>query len=65
MPKGSWLAEGDSAKRALAILDETQKTYKVDSKRIYLTGLSMGGFGTWSLAADMTTSSKRGRARRC
>jgi predicted peptidase len=46
-----WQAEGDDAKRALAILDEVQKTYKVDSRRIYLTGLSMGGFGTWSLAA--------------
>ena len=45
-----WQADGDDAKRALAILDEVEKTYKVDNKRIYLTGLSMGGFGTWSLA---------------
>ena len=28
-----------------------QKKYKVDPKRVYLTGLSMGGYGTWSLAA--------------
>ena len=48
--KRSWLADGPDAKRALSILDEVQKAYKVDSKRIYLTGLSMGGFGTWSLA---------------
>jgi predicted peptidase len=47
----SWKAGGPDAKRALAILDEVQKTYKIDAKRIYLTGLSMGGFGTWSLAA--------------
>lgn len=33
----------------LALLDEVTKKYKVDTKRIYLTGLSMGGFGTWSL----------------
>jgi len=45
-----WKADGADAKRALAILDETQKTYKVDAQRIYLTGLSMGGYGTWSLA---------------
>ena len=34
----------------MAILDQVCKDYKVDRKRIYLTGLSMGGFGTWSLA---------------
>jgi predicted peptidase len=46
-----WGASGDNGKRALAILDEVQKDYKTDKKRVYLTGLSMGGFGTWSLAA--------------
>ena len=46
-----WGANGPSAKRALAILDQVQKDYKTDPKRVYLTGLSMGGFGTWSLAA--------------
>ena len=30
-----------------------RKTYKVDDKRTYLTGLSMGGYGTWSLAAAL------------
>ena len=34
-----------------ALLDEIDKNYKVDEDRIYVTGLSMGGFGTWSLAA--------------
>ena len=33
----------------LALLDEVVAKYKVDPKRVYLTGLSMGGFGTWSL----------------
>lgn len=33
----------------LALLDEIEKQYKVDKDRIYVTGLSMGGFGTWSL----------------
>src|SRR5437868_484061 len=27
------------------------KIHKTDKKRVFLTGLSMGGFGTWSLAA--------------
>src|SRR5262249_51460380 len=34
-----------------ALLDDIVATYKVDKDRIYATGLSMGGFGTWALAA--------------
>lgn len=49
--KRTWQANSDDGKRAMSILAEVQKTYKVAGKRIYLTGLSMGGFGTWSLAA--------------
>ena len=49
--KKTWQAKSDDGKRAMSILAEVQKAYKVDSKRIYLTGLSMGGFGTWSFAA--------------
>ncbi|MBI3412180.1 MAG: prolyl oligopeptidase family serine peptidase [Planctomycetes bacterium] len=47
----TWQAGSADANRALAILDEVKKEYKADSKRVYLTGLSMGGYGTWSLAA--------------
>lgn len=31
-------------------LDAVLRKYRVDTQRIYLTGLSMGGFGTWSWA---------------
>lgn len=34
-----------------ALLDDVVARYKVDRDRIYVTGLSMGGFGTWMLAA--------------
>lgn len=34
-----------------ALVDDLTARYKVDKDRIYLTGLSMGGFGTWALAA--------------
>ena len=33
----------------LALLDHVTASHKVDTSRVYLTGLSMGGFGTWSL----------------
>jgi predicted peptidase len=33
----------------LALLDDFMPTYAVDTNRIYLTGLSMGGYGTWDL----------------
>ncbi len=33
------------------LLNEVMKDYKVDEDRIYVTGLSMGGFGAWELAA--------------
>jgi predicted peptidase len=46
----TWQADSNDAKNALGILAEVRKDYKVDPKRIYLTGLSMGGYGTWSLA---------------
>jgi predicted peptidase len=49
--KRTWGAATEDGKRAMAILDEVMKEYKTDPKRVYLTGLSMGGFGTWSLAA--------------
>jgi predicted peptidase len=49
--KRTWKADSDDGQRVLAILDQVQKEYKVDAKRVYLTGLSMGGAGTWSLAA--------------
>ncbi len=34
-----------------ALLDEILETYKIDEDRVYLTGLSMGGYGTWEWAA--------------
>ena len=35
----------------IGLLDHVVSKYRVDPRRIYLTGLSMGGYGTWSLAA--------------
>jgi len=33
-----------------ALTDEIVRTHRVDTARIYLTGISMGGFGTWDTA---------------
>jgi len=34
-----------------ALMDDIVAKHKVDEQRIYVTGLSMGGFGTWALAS--------------
>ena len=34
-----------------ALLDDVVVTYAVDTRRIYVTGLSMGGYGAWALAS--------------
>jgi predicted peptidase len=33
------------------LLDELTNSYRIDKQRLYVTGLSMGGSGTWSLVA--------------
>ncbi len=45
-----WTYEFDSL---LALLDEITEHYTIDPARVYLTGLSMGGFGTWMLAMEV------------
>jgi predicted peptidase len=44
-PRNQWWAE----EPLLALLDEMLATQPVDADRVYLTGLSMGGYATWSL----------------
>ena len=34
------------------LLDELKKNYRVDPDRVYLTGLSMGGYASWKLAQE-------------
>ena len=41
---------GTPADIAVAALQQTMHDFHVDPKRVYLTGLSMGGHGTWYIA---------------
>jgi predicted peptidase len=48
--KRTWSADSPDSKAALAALDDVVARYKADPQRVILTGLSMGGSGSWSLA---------------
>jgi len=48
-PKRLWTGSTEDIETAIA---ETRAAYTIDPDRIYLTGLSMGGFGTWMYGAD-------------
>jgi len=47
-PSRRWWADDVLA----ALLDDVIAHHRVDEQRVYLTGLSMGGYGTWSLACE-------------
>src|SRR5690606_1918172 len=34
----------------IQVLKHVKKTLRIDDRRVYLTGLSLGGYGTWSTA---------------
>jgi predicted peptidase len=48
-PADDWWTEKDEV--LINLLDDIVARYDVDKERIYLTGLSMGGYGTWTLAS--------------
>jgi predicted peptidase len=50
VPANVWFPDEPDGKRALAILDRVCGEYVTDPDRVYLTGLSMGGYGTWGQA---------------
>lgn len=48
-PEGDdWVNKSDIL---IALLDDVLKKYRIDQNRVYLTGVSLGGRGTWSLAS--------------
>ena len=54
-PKGRKPASmyiGDAEKDVMDVIAEMRRDYNIDPDRIYLTGHSMGGYGTWSVAMN-------------
>jgi predicted peptidase len=47
--KGVWWQDTAMETQALASLDQSIKEFHTDPDRVYLTGLSMGGYGSWAL----------------
>jgi predicted peptidase len=50
-PKNRWWTEPEMQALALNALDQTVKELNGDGNRTYLTGLSMGGYGSWAIVA--------------
>jgi len=49
--KNVWWTEEAMLAQALKVLELSIREFNGDRDRLYLTGLSMGGYGTWSMAA--------------
>lgn len=52
MPINAWFPTSPDGQRALVFLDLAEKEYSTDPDRVYLTGLSMGGIGSWAQALN-------------
>jgi predicted peptidase len=50
-PANEWWTADTHLLALERLLDELVATHRVDEERIYVTGISMGGYGTWALAA--------------
>ena len=48
-PADTWWT--DHTTMLIALLDQIEAEYNIDADRVYITGLSMGGYGTFALAA--------------
>ncbi len=54
-PKGRQPASmylGPAERDVMDVIEEVRRAYRIDADRIYMTGHSMGGYGTWSVAMN-------------
>ena len=49
--RSSWWTDVKMQEQAMMALNQSIKEFNGDDERVYLTGLSMGGYGTWSIAS--------------
>ncbi len=51
-PAGFWWTTPGMTGLAMAALEQEMREFNGDPRRIYLTGISMGGYGVWRMAAE-------------
>jgi len=51
-PEGRWWADDGMPPVLLGLLEQLKASHPVDSARVYITELSMGGYGTWEMLAQ-------------
>lgn len=49
---GARVRPTEQLERVVALLKQLQRSYRIDPRRIYATGQSMGGFASWALIAE-------------
>ncbi len=50
--KTRWWTEAEMQAQAMAALDRSIVEFNGDRDRVYLTGISMGGYGSWKMASE-------------
>lgn len=51
-PRGRWWHQGGQLQLVCDLIDSLAAEHPVDPDRVYITGLSMGGYGTWLTLAE-------------
>jgi predicted peptidase len=44
--------DGENIRLVMALLESLEKEFRIDTNRLYVTGQSMGGWGTWSIITE-------------
>ena len=50
-PEDGWWTDDSNIAALAGLLEQTKAAHPIDPARVYITGISMGGFGTWAMLA--------------